>query len=330
MSETLPPITGEGVILNFVFPFNDAVERKARICWRRTLGGQHADTEYARVEQSGDTTVVLQQVTFKGDAWVALEENSGRCLLTHVATGEREQRVVITLTPEAAAPAAAPPAATAAADDDDDPELAAAIAESLRTAPPTAAAPSAPPQRGAAAAAAAASRAARAAILEPADQDQAARDFVAAHGARPPASAESAAAALNGALALSRALALASRAEAFWRRTAEAAASADGATVRVQLILPDGSRAVHSLPAGAKRGALTALASLELVRVQGGIAALARANAEKYELVSTHPPLRMRFCPASSRSDDIGGDAENDIAVLAPSASLRVNAIERT
>ena len=108
MSETLPPITGEGVILNFVFPFDDAVERKACICWRRTLGGQHADTEYARVEQSGDTTVVLQQVTFKGDAWVALEENSGKLLVTHVATGEREQRVVITPTPnEAAAPAAA-------------------------------------------------------------------------------------------------------------------------------------------------------------------------------------------------------------------------------
>ena len=142
MSETLPPITGNGVILNFIFPFDDAVERKARICWRRTLGGQNADTEYARVEQSGDTTVVLQQVTFKGDAWVALEENSGRCLLTHVATGEREQRVVITPTPEAAAPAAAPPTAAAAADDDDDPELAAAIAESLRTAPPAAAASS--------------------------------------------------------------------------------------------------------------------------------------------------------------------------------------------
>ena len=32
MSETLPPITGNGVILNFIFPFDDAVERKARIC----------------------------------------------------------------------------------------------------------------------------------------------------------------------------------------------------------------------------------------------------------------------------------------------------------
>ena len=71
MSETLPPITGNGVILNFIFPFDDAVERKARICGRRTLGGQHTDTEYGRVEQSGDTAVVLQQVTFKGDAWVA-------------------------------------------------------------------------------------------------------------------------------------------------------------------------------------------------------------------------------------------------------------------
>ena len=72
MSETLPPITGNGVILNFIFPFDDAVERKARICWRRTLGGQNTDTEYARVEQSGDTTVVLQQVSFKGDPRVAL------------------------------------------------------------------------------------------------------------------------------------------------------------------------------------------------------------------------------------------------------------------
>ena len=105
MSETLPPITGNGVVLSFIFPFDEAVERKARICWRRTLGGQNADTEYARVEQSGDTTVVLQQVTFKGDAWVALEENSGKLLVTHVATGEREQRVVITPTTEPAAPA---------------------------------------------------------------------------------------------------------------------------------------------------------------------------------------------------------------------------------
>ena len=160
---------------------------------------------------------------------------------------------------------------------------------------------------------------------------------MAKHGARPPAAAQSTAATLDGALVLSRALASASRAEAAWRREAAAAASADGDTVRVQLILPDGSRAVHSLPTGAKRSALAALASLELIRLQGGVAALARANAEKYahnsapyELVSTHPPLRMRFCPASSRSDDLGGDPESDIAVLAPSASLRVNAIERT
>ena len=294
MSETLPPITGNGVILNFIFPFDDAVERKARICWRRTLGGQHADTEYGRVEQSGDTTVVLQQVTFKGDAWVALEENSGRCLLTHVATGEREQRVVIMLTPEAAAPAAPPPAAAAAAVEDDDPELAAAIAESLRTALTAGAAPSAPPQRGA---------------------------------------AQSASATLDGALALSRTLASASRAEAAWRRSAEAAASADGATVRVQLILPDGSRVVHSLPTGARRSALAALASLELVRLQGGIAALARGyQGATYELVSTHPPLRLRFCPglhpAHSKMAYLASDLDGNIADLAPSASLRVHAIE--
>ena len=148
---------------------------------------------------------------------------------------------------------------------------------------------------------------------------------MAAHGTRPPASAQSASATLDGALALSRALASASRAEAVWRRSAEAAASADGATVRVQLILPDGSRVVHSLPTGARRSALAALASLELVRLQGGIASLARGNEEKYELVSTHPPLRLRFCPANWNID-----AASDffIAELAPSASLRVHAIE--
>ena len=60
---------------------------------------------------------------------------------------------------------------------------------------------------------------------------------------------------------------------------------------------------------------------------------LARANAEEYEhyeLVSTHPPLRLRFCPADSRIVDPTSDLESDIAVLAPSASLRVNACERS
>ena len=47
-----------------------------------------------------------------------------------------------------------------------------------------------------------------------------------------------------------------------------------------------------------------------------------------YELVSTHPPLRLRFCPASSRGVDLASDLESDIAELAPSASLRVHAID--
>ena len=147
------------------------------------------------------------------------------------------------------------------------------------------------------------------------------------------ASAQSTAATLDGALALSRALASASRAEAAWRREAAAAASADGDTVRVQLILPDGSRAVHSLQAGAKRAALAALAGLELVRLQGGIAALARGyQGATYELVSTHPPLRLRFCPglhpAHSKMAYLASDLDGNIADLAPSASLRVHAIE--
>ena len=95
------------------------------------------------------------------------------------------------------------------------------------------------------------------------------------------------------------------------------------------------SRELRLLPAprirgkspGARRSALVALASLELVRLQGGVAALARGNAEKYELVSTHPPLRLRFWPARSELVDIPSDLDSDIAVLAPSASLRVHAI---
>jgi len=142
MSETLPPITGAGVMLQFTFPFDRAMPRKASIVWRRQIGGRAADTWYADVVQSGEQEVVHEQVTFPGDAWAVCSKEDGALLVLHVATGEREQRVHIcpearaaAETAQAVAPAVEIPASTV--DDGDDPELAAAIAASLAVAKPS-------------------------------------------------------------------------------------------------------------------------------------------------------------------------------------------------
>jgi hypothetical protein len=135
MSETLPPITGTGVTIQFIFPFDRALPREAKIVWRRPVG----DTQYAAVTQSGDSCVVHEQVTFPGDAW-AVVDNSGNLLLLHVATGEREQRVLINAESkrrgagEQSQPPLPPPPQQTAAEDDEEAELARAIAESLQTA----------------------------------------------------------------------------------------------------------------------------------------------------------------------------------------------------
>ena len=84
------------MFLSFTFPSDASIEHTARICWRRTLdNGGVVDEEYARVDQSAPEAVVLRQVTFPGDRWVALEASSGRLLVEYVATAEPEQSVVI-------------------------------------------------------------------------------------------------------------------------------------------------------------------------------------------------------------------------------------------
>ena len=138
MSETLPPITGTGVLVSFTFPFDRDVDRKARLAWRRIIGGSATDTVYATVDQSGAKTVVHEQVTFPGDVWVAIEGEAGegRLLCSYTATGEREQRHAIRISAPAAMdlpPLLPPPGA-----EEEDADLAAALAASLLNATPTA------------------------------------------------------------------------------------------------------------------------------------------------------------------------------------------------
>lgn len=126
-------MTGTGVCITFIFPFDSQLPRKACVVWRRTVGGQrNVDTKYAEVTQSGDSAVVHEQITFPGDCWAVVAEDV--TLAQHFATAEREQRVTITRASRAAA--SQPPAAPAisAGGNDSDPELAAAICASLQCA----------------------------------------------------------------------------------------------------------------------------------------------------------------------------------------------------
>mmetsp|Transcript_35764 Transcript_35764/g.109636 ORF Transcript_35764/g.109636 Transcript_35764/m.109636 type:complete len:214 (+) Transcript_35764:154-795(+) len=142
MSETLPPITGTGVLVSFTFPFDRDVDRKARLAWRQYIGSSATDTVYATVDQSGAKTVVHEQVTFPGDVWVAIEGEAGegRLLCSYTATGKREQQHAIRIEATASAPAAmdSPPPLPPPGAEEEDADLAAAIAASLLDATPTA------------------------------------------------------------------------------------------------------------------------------------------------------------------------------------------------
>jgi hypothetical protein len=108
-------------------------------------GSGPLDSVYATVQQSGEREVVHTQVTQPGDAWVVLEgaAGDGGVLLDHVATGEREQHLVIrgsTSRPACCGCGGRASVSTAAvsarpgippASSGDDPDLAAAIAASL-------------------------------------------------------------------------------------------------------------------------------------------------------------------------------------------------------
>ena len=128
MSELLPTITGNGVLLRFTFPFDSRVQRDAAIFWQSRLGQSVIEKWYADITQSGETAVAHEQVTFPGDTWIVREKAEPKgLLLVHTATGEREQRcVVCTASRQVAASTPATPAAPAAAGGEDaDPELAA-------------------------------------------------------------------------------------------------------------------------------------------------------------------------------------------------------------
>ena len=286
MSETLPPICREGVVLRFVFPFDASLSRTASLFWRSNTHPK-VDTWYADLTQGGDTSIVHEQVTFPGDAWVVyVKGRPDRVLAYHVATGEREQQVLIT--GEAAArveqphsPAALTAAASSAltSAEQEDEELAEAIRLSLTPsgATTTTTSSSSSGNASAAAAAAAVGQRERQENLEAADPTAAAAALLGSRmraGAPKPAETSEAAGAgggggasapaveaegdalLSGAMALSRELAAAHRAvEAAHRDwlvlTSEGVAGPGGggggeARVRLQLTLPDGTRSAHN------------------------------------------------------------------------------------
>ena len=286
MSETLPPICREGVVLRFVFPFDASLSRTASLFWRSNTHPK-VDTWYADLTQGGDTSIVHEQVTFPGDAWVVyVKGRPDRVLAYHVATGEREQQVLITGQAAArveqphspAAPTAAASSALTSAEQEDE-ELAEAIRLSLTPsgATTTTSSSSSSGNASAAAAAAAVGRPERQEALEAADPTAAAAALLGSRmraGAPKPAETSAAAGAgggggasapaveaerdalLSGAMALSRELAAAHRAvEAAHRDwlvlTSEGEAGPGGggggeARVRLQLTLPDGTRSAHN------------------------------------------------------------------------------------
>jgi hypothetical protein len=252
MSETLPPICREGVVLRFVFPFDASLSRTASLFWRSTH--PKVDTWYADITQGGESSIVHEQVTFPGDAWVVYVKGSpDKVLAYHVATGEREQRVLIA--GEVAAPVeqphppaaltAAAPSALASAEQEDE-ELAEAIRLSLKpsgsttTTTSSSSSSSSSGNTSAAAAAAAVGRRERQEILDAADPMAAAAALLGSRmrpSAPKPAATSGAGGAygvgvasapaveaegdalLSGALALSRELAAAQRAVEAARRS---------------------------------------------------------------------------------------------------------------
>ena len=259
MSETLPPICREGVVLRFVFPFDASLSRTASVFWRSTH--PKVDTWYADVTQGGESSIVHEQVTFPGDAWVVYVKGSPDTMLAyHVATGEREQKVLIAGEVVAPVEQSRPPAALTAAaassaltsakqEDEEDEELARAIRLSLKPSGATTTTSSSSSSSGntsnasAAAAAAAVGRRERQEILEAADPMAAAAALLGSRmrpSAPKPAEASGAGGAggaggvgvtsapaveaegdalLSGAMALSRELAAAHRAVEAARRS---------------------------------------------------------------------------------------------------------------
>lgn len=272
-------------MLRFVFPFDATLSRTASLFWRSSTHPK-VDTWYADLTQGGDTSIVHEQVTFPGDAWVVyVKGRPDRVLAYHVATGEREQQVLIT--GEAAArvdqphssaalTAAASSALTSAEQEDE--ELAEAIRLSLTPSGATTTTTTTSSSSGnasAAAATAAVGRRERQEILEAADPTAAAAALLGSRmraGAPRPAETSEAAGAgggggasapaveaegdalLSGAMALSRELAAAHRAvEAAhrdWLGLTSVAGPGGGgggeARVRLQLTLPDGTRSTHN------------------------------------------------------------------------------------
>ena len=271
-------------MLRFVFPFDRSLSRTASLFWRSTH--PKVDTWYADITQGGDSAVVHEQVTFPGDAWVVYaKESPDKVLAYHVATGEREQRVVVT--GEVAAPLEQPRQPTAltatepsalSAVKQEDKELAAAIRESLE---PRSATFTSGGGSSTAAAAAAVGRRERQEVLEAAGPMATAAVLLGPRlrpDAPQPAEAEAQAegdTSLSRAVALSRELAAAHRAVEAARRSWLAAATVgedksgagagsgggggggggsggggsgggSGAVrVRLQLTLPDGTRSAH-------------------------------------------------------------------------------------
>ena len=352
MSETLPPITREGVVLQFVFPFDQSLPRTAGVYWRST--NPKVDTWYADVSQGGDATIVHEQVTFPGDAWAVYAKGSpDRLLAYHVATGEREQKVRVdgsagktTEQPRAAA------TTSTRAEQQEDADLAAAIQASMQTScGGGSSSSSAGTGASAAAAAAAIVRRERQEILAAADPMAAAAallpgllrptgEATAASPAAAPASAGTEAS-LARAVALSRELAAAHRSLDEQRRGWAAAMSAgEGAPqrVRLQLTLPDGSRSTHEARPDAPLRSVLALARWQLGErcgLQWCAEQRRRAGGgaqDTHAVVCTHPRLRLSFgllCGGEATAAP-GAELEAGLAAagLAPSAALRVVALE--
>uniref|UniRef100_A0A7S2JEL4 Uncharacterized protein n=1 Tax=Haptolina brevifila TaxID=156173 RepID=A0A7S2JEL4_9EUKA len=317
------------------------VRRKARVLWRRHIGGQDVDTEYAEIDPGGEA-VVHEQVSFPGEVW-AVEASHDRVLLAlYVATSEREQVIrVDAAARDAASRGPVQPDAVAAgsapANEDDDPDLAAAIRASLETAPVI---PSATAQ------AAASRRAFAAQLLEANNPQEAARHFVA--NCKHPASQIAVATAKDGGTAtdngfgsveaachLSRRLCEAHRTQVRLRNAVEVArigANDGDKPCRLQYVLEDGSRHVETLPSCAPMAAVATLACLLLLRRCSELTEVAdacdsRSEAATHVLVCTAPRLRLLLhvghgLASECDSQEAAGDLHS--RGLAPSATLRL------
>jgi len=324
MSETLPPVTGNGVLLHFLFPIDASLSRRANVTWVRQQGGREVATVYASVEQGGEGSIVHTQVTFPGDCW-AVEEADGqrRRLMLHVATGEREQRLVIRRQDPRAVTVGAPSKLTLEPDPpDEESELAAAIAESLETHQA-----SLSTRRSSATSAASARQHA-----EPA-AEASSRSALNVGAAPSEPHIE-----LDNALQLSCRLARAARhhsayASAVTSAEADAASLSLSQRARLQFILPNGERCVRLLPATLNRSVLVA-AACHVLSEHYGLLWLAHAIKDGQKLTHSlqcaSPSLRVTFHVGAEpllSGEHAHSNDEASIDGLAPSATLRLNSI---